>query len=55
MSDQSAQLLSSYVSSLEFEDIPKETVKYAKLLISDYIASVMGGYMINKFFKQCCV
>lgn len=39
--------LCTYIEKLKFEDIPKEVVEYAKILIADYYIASIAGYAYN--------
>lgn len=40
-------VLAEFLWDLRYEDIPKETVSYTKLLLLDYFASSAAGYKVN--------
>ena len=46
-----SKLLSDFCAELKYEDIPEETINYAKLLLIDYFAAALGGCRINKTFN----
>lgn len=45
------KLLSEYVASLKFENIPEEVIEQTKIYIIDYYAASLAGYKVNKRFN----
>lgn len=52
MRDRPVDLLMAHIERLSFDDLPREVITRAKLLLLDYLASAMAGYRINSAFNK---